>query len=94
MKRAVEKYELVEAALSSLRFKYDLVANITHESPPEVGREGVYDPLQEGSYKCHIQHQGTKQWYEMQDLHVQEVMPQQVSLSESYLLIFRRSESS
>ena len=73
--------------------KYDLVANITHDSPADVGREGLTDPLQEGSYKCHVQHRGTKQWYEIQDLHVQEIMPQQISVSESYLLIFERKSA-
>ena len=98
---AVEKNELVGAAIDFvvkslpdlLADKYDLVANITHESPAEVGREGTYDPLQVGSYKCHVQHRGTKQWYEMQDLHVREVMTQQIGLSESYLLIFERQSS-
>lgn len=73
--------------------KYDLVANITHQSPADVGREGKHDPLQEGSYKCHVQHRGTKQWYEIQDLHVQEIMPQQIGLSESYVLIFERKSA-
>jgi len=95
----VEKEELVSKTVDFvakslpdlLNDRYDLVANITHESPPDVGREGTgYDPLQVGSYKCHVQHRGTKQWYEMQDLHVQEIMPQQIGLSESYLLIFER----
>lgn len=95
---AVEKQELVEAAVdfcayslpNLLSYKYDLVANITHTSPADVGREGKMDPLQEGSYKCHVQHAGTHQWYECQDLTVQEIMPQQIALSESYLLIFHR----
>ena len=95
----VEKKELVQAAVDFavtklpdlLADKYDLVANITHESPADVGREGKVDPLQEGSYKCHVQHRGTKQWYELQDLHVQEIMPQQIGLSESYVLIFERT---
>lgn len=64
--------------------KYDLVANITHAS--NDSKQG--DPLQEGSFKCHVQHRG--QWYEMQDLHVQETMPQLIGLSESYVLIFAR----
>jgi len=97
----VEKDELVTATVDFvtrslpdlLSDKYDLVANITHESPGDVGREGTYDPLQVGSYKCHVQHRGTKQWYEIQDLHVQEVMPQQIGLSESYLLIFERKSA-
>lgn len=71
--------------------KYDLVANITHQNPSDVGREEKVDPLQEGSYKCHVQHRATGQWYEIQDLHVQEIMPQQIGISESYVLIFRRS---
>jgi len=95
---AREKNHLVEIAISFiskslpdlLADKYDLVANITHDNPSDVGREGAYDPLQVGSYKCHVQHRGTKQWYEMQDLHVQEIMAQQIGLSESYLLIFER----
>ena len=99
--RAIEKSELIETALDfvvrtlpeMLRYKYDLVANIIHESPADVGREGKYDPLQEGSYKCHVQNCGTQQWYEIQDLHVQEIMPQQIGISESYLLIFERKKS-
>lgn len=95
---ALERSELVEAAINFvtknlpdlLADKYDLVANITHDNPADVGREGQHDPLQEGSYRCHVQHQGTKQWYEIQDLHVQETMPQLIGLSESYILIFER----
>jgi U4/U6.U5 tri-snRNP-associated protein 2 len=95
---AVEKPELVEKTIDfvikslpdMLADKYDLVANIIHDSPADVGREGQHDPLQAGSYKCHVQHRGTGQWYEMQDLHVQETMPQLIGLSESLLLIFER----
>lgn len=98
---SVEKSELVEKTINFvtkslpdlLADKYDLVANITHESPADVGREGQHDPLQDGSYKCHVQHRGAKQWYEMQDLHVKEIMPQLIGLSESYLLIFERKSA-
>jgi U4/U6.U5 tri-snRNP-associated protein 2 len=96
---AFERQDLVDAAIDFvskslpdlLAEKYDLVANITLESPADVGREGKADPLQQGSYKCHVQHLATKQWYEIQDLHVQEIMAQQIGLSESYVLIFRRT---
>lgn len=95
---AIEKEELINVTIDFvvrtlpdlIGYKYNLVANITHESPADVGREGLIDPLQEGSYKCHVQHRGTEQWYEMQDLHVTEVMPQQIGISESYVLIFER----
>ncbi len=94
----VEKSELVEACINFitkslpdlLSHKYDLVANVTHTIPAEVGREGKFDPLEEGSYRCHVQHKASKQWYEMQDLHVQEIMPQLIGLSESYILIFEK----
>ena len=43
-----------------------------------------------GSYRCHVQHKATGQWYEMQDLEVTETMPQLIGVSESYLLIFER----
>jgi U4/U6.U5 tri-snRNP-associated protein 2 len=76
-------------------YKYDLVANVVHDSPADVGREGTArDALQEGSYKCHVQHRaGHQQWYEIQDLHVQEIMPQQIGVSESYLLILERTKA-
>jgi hypothetical protein len=91
---AVEKTDLVNATVDfCTKSLPDLVANITHENPADVGREGQSDPLEEGSYKCHVQHRGTKQWYEMQDLHVQEIMAQQIALSESYLLIFERKSA-
>jgi U4/U6.U5 tri-snRNP-associated protein 2 len=100
-RNAIEKKELVESAVDFvtkslpelLADKYDLVANITHESPADVGREGKIDPLQEGSYKCHVQHKASNQWYEMQDLHVQEIMPQLIGVSESYVLIFERKSA-
>ncbi|EJK71690.1 hypothetical protein THAOC_06844 [Thalassiosira oceanica] len=96
---SIEKDELVSHAVDFvttslpdlLADKYDLVANITHELPVEVGREGKQrDPLEEGSYRCHVQHRATGQWYEMQDLSVKETMPQLIGVSESYLLIFER----
>lgn len=74
------------------RHRYDLVANITHDSPHTVGEEqGTRrDPLEEGTYRCHVRHEATRQWYEMRNLHVTETMPQLIALSESYVLIFRR----
>ena len=94
----IEKSELVETCVSFivkslpelLSYKYDLVANVTHTIPNEVGREGKFDPLEDGSYRCHVQHKATNQWYEMEDMHVQEIMPQLIGLSESYLLIFEK----
>lgn len=98
VENAVEKSEIVDAVIDFVKTKlmcllldkYDLIANICHDSPSDVGKEGKRDPLEEGSYRCHVQHRASSQWYEIQDLHVQETMPQLIGLSESYLLIFER----
>ena len=96
---AIEKNELLQKCLdfvstslpNLLADKYDLVANITHDIPIEVGREGKQrNPLEEGSYRCHVQQKSTGQWYEIQDLNVRETMPQLIGVSESYLLIFEK----
>jgi hypothetical protein len=34
--------------------------------------------LNEGAYKVHLQHKATGQWFELQDLHVNEISPQQI----------------
>uniref|UniRef100_A0A2P2HZA2 Ubiquitin carboxyl-terminal hydrolase 39 n=1 Tax=Hirondellea gigas TaxID=1518452 RepID=A0A2P2HZA2_9CRUS len=56
---------------------YDLVANIVHDGRPESG-----------TYRCHVLHKGTGKWYEMQDLHVKEIEPQMLALSEAYIQIY------
>lgn len=56
---------------------YDLVANIVHDGEPESG-----------TYRCHILHKGTAKWYELQDLHVKEIEPQMLTLTESYIQIY------
>ena len=98
----IEKSDLIKHALDFcltslpdlLTYKYDLVANITHDTPIEVGREGKQrNPLDEGRYRCHVQHGITGQWYEMEDLAVRETMPQLISVSESYILIFERKKT-
>jgi U4/U6.U5 tri-snRNP-associated protein 2 len=99
---SVEKCDLLRNCLDFvstslpdlLADRYDLVANITHDVPIEVGREGRQrNPLEEGSYRCHVQHGAAGQWYEIQDLAVRETMAQLISVSESYLLIFERRGS-
>jgi hypothetical protein len=43
-----------------------------------------------GSYRVHTQNKATGQWFELQDLHVSETTPQQIGLSEAYVLIYER----
>lgn len=73
------------------QYTYDLVSNVCHDLPL-VGREEMQeqgDPLQMGTFRVHVHHQGSKQWYEIQDLHVSETMPQLIGLSESLMCIYR-----
>ena len=55
---------------------YDLVANIVHDGDPN-----------KGTYRVHILHKGTGTWYVMQDLHVADVLPQMITLSEAYIQV-------
>ena len=58
---------------------YDLIANVVHE--------GDLQPTK-GSYRIHVLHRGSGKWFEMQDLHVTEILPQMITLSESYIQIW------
>ncbi|KAG1055210.1 hypothetical protein G6F46_010776 [Rhizopus delemar] len=60
---------------------YDLLANISHEGESGPGK---------GAYKVHVRHRGTEQWYQIQDLIVEEIMPQMIFMSESYIQIWER----
>eukprot|EP00039_Didymoeca_costata_P007298 m.98366 g.98366 ORF g.98366 m.98366 type:complete len:558 (+) comp13632_c0_seq1:32-1705(+) len=60
-------------------FKYDLVANIVHEGLPGAGK---------GTYHGQVFHKGINKWFETQDLHVDEILPQMITLSASYIQIW------
>jgi U4/U6.U5 tri-snRNP-associated protein 2 len=60
-------------------YKYDLLANIIHEGKPEGG-----------TYRVQVRHKPTEEWFDIQDLHVNSIMPQQVTVTESYILVFER----
>ncbi|XP_077526988.1 ubiquitin specific protease 39 [Haemaphysalis longicornis] len=62
-------------------YVYDLIANIVHEGEPGSGK---------GTYRAHILHRGSGKWYELQDLHVTEILPQMITLSEAYIQIWER----
>lgn len=64
-----------------LRSKYDLIANIVHEGKPS-----------EGSYRVFVQRKSEEQWYEVQDLHVSETLPQMVALSEAYMQVYEQQQ--
>ncbi|KDP30594.1 hypothetical protein JCGZ_16247 [Jatropha curcas] len=64
-----------------LRSKYDLIANIVHDGKPK-----------EGFYRVFVQRKSEELWYEMQDLHVSETLPQMVALSEAYVQIYEQQQ--
>lgn len=64
-----------------LRSKYDLISNIVHDGKPG-----------EGSYRVFVQRKSEELWYEMQDLHVSETLPQMVALSEAYMQIYEQQQ--
>ncbi|XP_062229623.1 uncharacterized protein LOC133927261 [Phragmites australis] len=64
-----------------LRSKYDLIANMVHDGKPG-----------EGCYRVFVQRKSEEAWYEMQDLHVTETLPQMVALSETYMQIYEQHE--
>ncbi|EGT37223.1 hypothetical protein CAEBREN_03753 [Caenorhabditis brenneri] len=57
---------------------YDLVANVVHE--------GTFE---DGNYRIQIVHQGSGKWFELEDLHVKDMLPQMIVLAESYIQIWR-----
>ncbi|KAG5252478.1 U4/U6.U5 tri-snRNP-associated protein [Salix suchowensis] len=67
--------------IERLRSKYDLIANIVHDGKPN-----------EGFYRVFVQRKSEELWYEMQDLHVSETLPQMVALSEAYLQIYEQQQ--
>ncbi|XP_057960732.1 uncharacterized protein LOC131152847 [Malania oleifera] len=64
-----------------LHSKYDLIANIVHDGKPG-----------EGFYRVFVQRKSEELWYEMQDLHVSETLPQMVALSEAYMQIYEQQQ--
>lgn len=60
---------------------YNLVANIVHDGEPG-----------KGTYRVHILHKATNQWNEMQDLHVIDILPQMITLTEAYIQIYEINE--
>ncbi len=111
---AVERVQLFAST------KYDLLANIVHDSTQAAQSVTVGDlnmtaagsaqqarkksrtvsstvgssnVLSSGAFKVHLFNKATSQWFELQDLHVAETMPQLVGVSESNILIYEKKLS-
>ncbi|VDK71998.1 unnamed protein product [Anisakis simplex] len=74
----VDLYEcLAESSRANYKYTtYDLVSNIVHDGPPESG-----------AYRIQLIHNGSQKWYELEDLHVKEILPQMITLAESYIQV-------
>lgn len=59
--------------------RYNLIANIVHDGEPT-----------KGTYRVHVLQKATGQWYEMQDLHVTNILPQMITLTEAYIQIYEQ----
>ncbi|WKY13551.1 hypothetical protein Q1695_004413 [Nippostrongylus brasiliensis] len=57
---------------------YDLVANVVHDGKPDSG-----------NYRIQLVHVGSRKWFELEDLHVKEILPQMIVLAESYIQIWK-----
>ena len=53
-----------------------------HDGPPEGG-----------TYRTFVHFKSNDQWYEVQDLHVNNVHPQLISVSESYIQFYDAAQS-
>ncbi|KAJ3158055.1 hypothetical protein HDU89_000438 [Geranomyces variabilis] len=78
--RDIDLSEFVEGPDALRDTRYDLVANICHEGLSAAS----------GSYRVHVHDRAKDQWFQIQDLFVEEVMPQMIFLSESYIQIWER----
>lgn len=71
--------DAAKADAAAEEHKFDLVCSAQHDGKPA-----------DGSYKAYVHFRANDTWYEMQDLHVQQIHPQLISVSESYLQIYSR----
>lgn len=97
-----ERDELVKALQKHIETKwgtkYDLLCNVCHDLPDGKDRTATANPIEEGSFRVHVKNVGNKtgamdagSWYEIQDLHTRDTIPQLIGLSETYLLVFERA---
>jgi len=61
--------------------RYNLMASLQHDGTAEAG-----------NYRGFVHFRANDGWYEVQDLHVNGVHPQLISVSESYIQVWRQAE--
>jgi len=85
--------------------KYKLLSNICRNSIQTAALQGISVGAATEStlsrvmiqstnpFKVHLQNKATSQWYELEDLIVTEVEPQQIGVSESSILIYEKEQA-
>ena len=79
--RDLDLKELVAspAGVDKPQMIYDLVGSVIHTGKADSG-----------TYKVQAIHEPSQEWHDIQDLLVDQIMPQQVTVSESYILLFKK----
>ena len=60
---------------------YNLIANVIHDGKPN-----------QGSFRVQVLNKASKEWFEIQDLTVDKIMSQSVTVSESYIHFYERKK--
>lgn len=71
-----------DPTVEKLGSQYDLLANISEEGTATSA-----------TYKIHVRNRASDQWFQIQDLRVEEILPQMIFLSESYIQIWERRKA-
>ena len=62
--------------------QYELVSNIIHDGKP-----------QNGTFRIQIRNKSQNEWYEIQDLNVEKIVPQSIIVSESYIHFYEMNRT-
>ncbi|KAL3093226.1 hypothetical protein niasHT_022676 [Heterodera trifolii] len=90
----ISNVDLYECLATDVREKhryttYDLISNIVHDGKPPTAVSKGDIAVDTGRYRVQLIHEGTGKWFELEDLHVKEILPQTITLTESYIQIWR-----
>ena len=48
--------------------------------------------MEEGRYRAMVEHPPSKQFFEMRDIHVKDILPEQIILGESVIVVFKKRQ--
>ncbi len=77
-------YKLIEFSLIDTKnkhYKYNLTSNVIHDGKYETG-----------NFRVQVLHKQMEDWFDVQDLHINQILPELVVLSESYIQFYEGYE--